>query len=210
MSRLGWFVLLVSLGINLGLGFRLFLDPSRESGARKERPAREKQWKPGRESGGERSWAMHRGRGRWLGQDGRPALSDTSRMRLMMEFRMEALSQRLELTDEQRASFEELHLNWGRSIIAQRVKVEEARERMFELMISSAPPTDDIRRLVRDTGRQVALLDSLITETVLKEMDYLTPEQRTRYLKFLPGMDELGPGGRRGGFGRPGGGPREK
>ena len=58
------------------------------------------------------------GGGRWAGKDGRPALADTARMRRFMERRLESLVQRLDLNEDQRQSFADLHRQNGRRIIA--------------------------------------------------------------------------------------------
>ncbi len=214
MSRLGWFVLLLSLGINLGLGYRLFLAGlDQPRGA--EGPSWQEGWErgsgPGRggpdggpdgPDGSNGPGGRRGGGGRWAGKDGRPALADTARMRRFMERRLESLVQRLDLNEDQRQSFADLHRQNGRRIIAQRGMVEEAREQLMGMLKVDSPQLEDVRQAVHRVGRQEALLDSLITESLLQEMDFLTPEQRQRYLQFLPGMNEHGPGSRRGPGGR--------
>jgi hypothetical protein len=54
---------------------------------------------------------------------------------------------------------------------------------------------DSIRSAVRELTGRKAVLDSLVTETMLQELDSLNPQQRERYLRILP-WSRAGAGGR--------------
>ena len=199
MSRLGWLVLLISLGVNLGLGYRLIVDRPGPPGG-PGFPAEEGMLDPDRGPGPERADGRRSGRNgeRWRDPDGRPALADSNRMREFMKHRLDSLARRLGLDEEQRSSLEEIHRRNGPRIIAQRIAVENARSQLMSVLVGSEPPHAGVRDAVHKVGRQEALLDSLITDSLLREMEFLTPEQRASYLKFLPGSRDHRPGKGRG------------
>lgn len=193
MNRFGWLLLFVSLGLNLGLGWRL-LNPSPE--APSAGPG--DRWSEHREGEGQRG-----GRGRGGGRYGqrceflRPAPGDTSAWRQMMERRLERITSRLDLTPEQVASFRVTHRDAATRFRKQRMEIENAEKKLFDLAARVPVPADSVRVAVRDLGRRRALLDSLVTEAMLRELDSLDPEQRRLYLQILP-------------WSRGGGGPDER
>lgn len=199
MRRFGWLVLLISLGINLGLGYRL-LKPWNPDHPRQGRDRTEI-----REDGSE---GNHR-QGRFdRGLETSPA--DSSQWRQVMVGRLERIARRLDLSPDQ---FQVLRTSQEANFplfYAQRQKVEEARANLHGIISASAAEPDSVRVAIRYLGAQQARLDSLITEALLKELDILEPEQRARYLRLLPIMREEGPGrgpgsGHRFGDRRPGG-----
>lgn len=185
MKRLGWLVLLISLGLNLGLGYRLLTaegDPDRE------RPRFEG-----------RSWHGHgpRPEGR-PGPDGPPDMAaadrDSSRWLRIMAGRLRRVAERLDLTPGQMDVFRRAHQENAAGLLAQRREVERARARLHAVISGGAAEPDSVRHAIQDVGRQQAVLDSLITETMLEELKVLEPEQRARYLEILPVLRGSGPG----------------
>ncbi len=159
----GWvLVLLVSLGLNLGLGLRLLGDrrgPDPRSHSRLDRESR-------------------RGQGRWAEQD------STAR-RNMFSRRMDHIADRLELSAEQKEVFRKVHMETGRMLMQKRVLISEKRDLLHTLVTSDEVDQDRIRRAIGELGQEQAVLDSLVAETVLQEMAVLDPDQRARYLEML-------------------------
>ena len=210
MKRIGWLILLISLGLNLGLGLRLMnrmnsdqgewsdsrgggvLGKGFRDGGPEGRP-----WRQGR---GENSGRPHGGfSGQRRGDFFRPASGDSGAWRVIMEQRLERITQRLNLDPLQVESFRATHLQAGSRFRIQRLEIETAEERLFALASRNPVEPDSIRAAVQDLGRRKAVLDSLVTEAMLKELDSLNPEQRGLYLRILPWSR---PGGRE--AGRPG------
>ena len=159
----GWvLVLLVSLGLNLGLGLRLLGDrggPGPRGSSRLDRESR----------------LTH---GRW-------ADKDTTARKKMFARRMEHIADRLELTPGQREVFQEVHQETGRVLMQKRVLISEKRDLLHTLVTSDEVDQDRIRGAIRELGQEQAVLDSLVAETVLQEMAVLDPDQRARYLEML-------------------------
>jgi Spy/CpxP family protein refolding chaperone len=199
---MGWLVLLISLGLNLGLGLRLW--KATETGPREERTER---WS------GRRGNFTHREGEQGLRERFPTDQGDTSAWRGIMSRRLDRMAERLDLTPEQ---VQFLHrsqeANFPR-FVDQRVQLEAARNRLHGIIFQSEVDPDSVRTAIRTVGIQQARFDSLITEALLKEMDILEPAQRTGYLRLLPVMRDSGPGrehrsGRRS-KNRPSGPPQE-
>ena len=174
MKRIWILILLVSLGLNVGLGARLM----------KEEP---------RDRRGIHS-PRDRGAGRF---QGRWADRDSMERREMFARRIDRMANVLGLEPEQREVFDRVHLETGRILMRKRLVISEKRDLLHDLVTSEVVDQEGIRRAIAELGREQAVLDSLVAETVLQEMEVLTPDQRARYLEMLSfGMD--GPGGRRG------------
>ena len=180
----GWvLVLLVSLGLNLGLGLRLLGDsrgPGPRGSSRLDRESR----------------LTH---GRW-------ADKDTTARKKMFARRLEHIADRLELNAGQREVFREVHQETGRVLMQKRVLISEKRDLLHTLMTSDEVDQERIRGAIRELGQEQAVLDSLVAETVLQEMAVLDPDQRARYLEILSFEKN-----RRGGMrGRGASGPRRQ
>ncbi len=180
----GWvLVLLISLGLNLGLGLRLWSD---RGGS--DRPPFSR-----------RDVEFRRTHGRWAAQD-------TSARRKMFTRRMERIVDMLDLSPEQRAVFQEVHTETGRMLMQKRVLISNKRDLLHTLVTSDEVDQDGIRRTIVELGQEQAVLDSLVAETVLQEMAVLDAGQRTRYLEMLS-FEKDGRGNRRG---RGSSGPRRQ
>lgn len=216
MKRFLWLILLLSLGLNLGLGWRLLSQSDRTGFP--ERPHFDPDG-PHRDRDPDGRPDAPRFR------DGtRPAPGDTTAWRRIMEERLARLAERLELDDEQYAAFRTAQEAGFRDFEKLRQRVQDAQRRLFTL----AAAEDLDPQAIRDAVAQVRLfrtsLDSLVTETMLKEMGALDPEQRRRYMDIIPWVKLTGgpdgPGGRGGrngpggpdhhGFPGPGDGPTDQ
>lgn len=159
----GWmFLLLISLGLNLGLASRL-VRPGQEAAL----PG------PGGGAGGGPRWE-------------RPAPGDTTAWRQFMGRRVDHLAERLELSPEQVVHFRETHRATGQAMRLKRREVSQARKMLGELMAAETIDRPAVRRAMAEMGRRQVAMDSLAAETLLGELDILDPDQRVRYLDFLP------------------------
>ena len=180
----GWLlVLLVSLGLNLGLGLRQWQ-------IRQEAPAR-----PGDQK-------HHR-----MENSGRPAhaFPDSGRWGDFARQRLQRMAERLDLSPEQITLLADAQETRGRLLHENRRQVENLRRSLHGLM--QVEPVDEarVRAAIADLSRRQASLDSLAAEALLQEMQILEPNQRIRYLRMLPLQGgAMGPGGRRGPGGFPG------
>ena len=175
----GWvLVLLISLGLNLGLGLRLLGDRGGAGGWRDSRENRE----------------FRGAHGRWADQD------SVARNKMFTR-RMDHIADVLDLGPEQREAFRKVHMKTGRMLMQKRVLIAEKRDLLHGLVTGDNIDQEGIRGAIADLGRQQAVLDSLVAETVLQEMDVLEPGQRARYLEMLS-FDKGAGGPRRGRGGR--------
>ena len=178
MKRIGWLVLLISLGLNLGLGYRLLKQPSSSGDL-----AREEQ------ESGSRHWRRQRPP---EGQEGVPAEEmrstrrDSSDWHRIMSGRLKRIADRLELTPDQLAVFKAGHEQNAPLILGQRRLVDQARDRLKTVIAEGEVAPDSVRLAIQSVGREQARLDSLVTESMLREMEVLNPEQRAQYLRILP------------------------
>jgi len=180
MKNIVLFLLLLSVGLNIGLAYKVIRpDVGPEP---TERPFR------GRELNREP------GDGPGPGQDKEAFWQG------MMERRFAKMAGRLDLSPEQAAAFRQRHAEAAADLLAQRREVSRARLHLHGLIAAGAGDADSVRAAINAISRQQSLMDSLTTETVLSEMELLDDSQRALYLENLP---------LRGGFGRgegPGGG----
>jgi len=177
----GWvLILLISLGFNLGLGLRLLGDRGEQGGLQQF----------------ERAGEFPRAHGRWADQD-------TTARRKMFTRRVERIAVMLDLGPEQQEAFQQVHAGTGHMLMRQRVLIAEKRDLLHALMTNEEVDQDRVRGAIGELGREQAVLDSLVAETVLQEMAVLDLTQRARYLEVLS-FDRDGRGDRRGraGFGR--------
>lgn len=187
MKRFGWLVLLVSLGLNLGLGWRLFSEARSRPGSEVSQRGLgggDHPLRTGRHGGEGKS-----GRGlSWERRSDffRPAPGDSGAWCKIMEHRLERITEKLELDPEQVKSFRATQRDAAARFRDQRRLVEAAEGRLHALAATSAVQPDSIRAAVRELSARKALLDSLVTETMLRELESLSTEQRERYLQILP------------------------
>lgn len=178
MKKIWVLVLLISLGLNVGLGLRL-LNSGPPAGGGYVRG---------------RGESTHRSQGRWAHRDS----ADRHRM---FNLRMERLADFLDLNPDQRVVFEKVHEETGRLLMRKRELIAERRELLRELVSREVVDQDQIRASIAQLGQQQAVLDSLVAETLLQEMAVLEPAQREQYLEMLS-LDGAGRGRSRGRGGR--------
>jgi len=165
----GWvLLLLISLGLNFGLGLRL----TRLGDPVAPLPA------GGPDGPG---WQEHAA-GRWQ----RPAPTDTTAWRQFMGRRIDHLAARLDLRPEQIARFQATQKSTGRLMRGKRHELWQIRIRLRELMTAENIDGAAVRQAMAEMGRRQAEMDSLAAETVLGELEILDPDQRSNYLDFLP------------------------
>lgn len=160
MNRVLKLLLLVSLGLNLGLGWALLRGRELSDGPRPPQDAR--------------GWRE------------RPAPADSAAWRRMMEHRLERLAARLDLAPDQAAHLKALQEANGPLVRAGRDRIEAARRAVRQA--ADGGPFDDgqVRAALRDLRRTQADLDSLTQEFLLQECAVMSAEQRARYLELLP------------------------
>lgn len=159
MSRLVRLVLLVSLGLNVGLGWSVF------------RALREEPRRPPAEA---RAWRN------------RPATDDSVAWRRMMHRRVERLATVLDLEPAQTARLEQLQATNAPTVRAHRDRIEAARRALREQSAAATFDPGAIRAALAGVRHAQADLDSLTQEFLLEEFDVLTPAQRARYVELLP------------------------
>ncbi len=206
MKRFLWLFLFLSVGLNLGLGWRL-ISQSRQSGpwSRSERS-----WHSSGSGGRFEAGRNREGRGSM-----RPALSDTAAWRELMQQRLLRLAEQLDLDRDQRESFLASQAEIAPVFDQLRGQVAEAQRNLYDLVGADELDLAAVRAAAAEASACRASLDSLVTETLMKEMKILEPQQRQRFLKILPwdrverraGHPAGGNGPRRGGHRR--GQPRE-
>jgi hypothetical protein len=180
----GWLLLLLlSVGLNIGLGYAVL----------SRRTAEE-------EAGTVPAWRE------------RPpafATEDTAAFRRFMESRFSRLARRLDLSPEVKEELWQSRLAVGPHIMAQQRAVREARQRLHAAFSADPAAPDSVSLRLRELGRAQAALDYLVSASLLHEMMLLPPEQRRLYLDFMPwerhGRPEHERGGPPHGSRRPGG-----
>jgi hypothetical protein len=83
-----------------------------------------------------------------------------------------------------------------------RVRGEELRASIREALAAPEIDEEAVRGLVAEMRSEQAQLDSLVAETMIREAEALTPEQRALYFDRMPWFGGDGPHGR--GTGGPG------
>jgi len=190
MKQLVWIVLFVSLGLNLGLGYRV-LSGRQATGDPTLRPDLERRgWTT---PGSDRAWR----------RPSSSVLADSSGWANMARHRLDRLAVRLGLAGEQRERFTAVHLAAATEIRRQRLALYEARGHLYRLY--TEPEID--RAAVAAAAEEIAVLqghlDALVADVLFEELSLLDSEQRARYLALMPWEVGSGPeGGRRHGGSR--------
>jgi len=162
----GWMlVLLISLGLNVGLGLRMVRQGHQAALL-------------GQGAGG----SQQRGGQRWE----RPAPSDTTAWRQFMGRRIDQLTLRLDLRPEQVDAFKATQQKSGRLMRQKRRELFQTRTRLQELMVGEGVNRPDVRRMMVEMAHRQVQMDSLAAEILLSELDILDSDQRVKYLDFLP------------------------
>jgi Spy/CpxP family protein refolding chaperone len=174
--RRGWsIVLLLSLGINLGLGLHLL---RRADGPSAPAPPFE---------------------------TGPPMPVDRAQVERFLGRRLDRMQDRLDLSPQQRTALWDLHLADGREIFERRRRLQEARTAFQQLFGDEEPELMEVLAAQRRLSGLQAELDSVVARIMFRERELLTPRQRQAYRGFFPGTRDgqrgatHHPGRRRGG-----------
>jgi hypothetical protein len=184
--RRGWLLLLLlSVGLNLGLGYALL---SQRTQAEDTVPG------PARGSF-ERALVAQ----------------DTARIHEMLDRHFERVADRIGLPPELREDLRRTRRAALPRMWQRRQAVDAARRRLHRAFVAEEIRPDSVALCLRELNAAQAGLDSLVSTLMLEEMRKLSPEQRRAYLEHMPLQrpGPPGPGPRDPGRGRRhGGGPR--
>jgi len=159
--RRGWLLLfLLSIGLNIGLGYAIL----------------ERRGQPDTES---REFSDRRGRRQGPGRN--REVQDAR----FMERRLNRLVRYLQLDAAQEKEFRQAHDAMRPLIGTSRRSVQQARAQLWAAYREPAAHPDSVRRRVQALASAQGRLDSVITETLLRELAVLDPEQRQKYLASL-------------------------
>lgn len=176
-------LLALSIGLNVGLLVDDLAERWRGGGCRGPRfgdPGFERPLRPGHERPGQ-------------------GLPDPARL---VEQRIEHLQATLDLDESQKTALAEAAAATMPRLVTEFAALREARHAVRTLYRQPDVEPARIREAVGELARAQTRLDSLVAESMLREAEILTPEQRARYVESLPwglGRGGLGVGGRHGG-----------
>ncbi len=162
MKRLLVLVLLISLGLNVGLAWRL-----RQAGP-PERSA----------------WRDH-------GSRTVPAPGDTQAWRERMDRRFTHLSERLGLDPEQQAAFRSHRARVEADVRDRLTTLEQARVELRNEAERQPPDPAAVSAALAAVSRAEAAMDSLVAVNLKAELELLRPDQQSRLLSMLP-FERLG------------------
>ena len=103
-----------------------------------------------------------------------------------MRHRLDRMAQDLDLSEQQQEQLWALHETVGREVITRRATMFEARAQLRE--VYRQEPLDKARMLTLQRGMSAlqAELDSVVVEILFQERSVLTPEQRENYGGMFP------------------------
>lgn len=157
MKKTWMFVLLLSLGCNLGLGYRLWQSQN-----------------PHILSHSETS-----------GKFG-PSRPDSLWRDNMIDRRLQHMTKALHLRPGQVVAMKAIQFSGGEKIRARGRRLKELRDGLRDLLLDQPANPKRLRAAMHRMGREQAELDSMVTETVLDELKILDEDQREAYLDMLP------------------------
>ena len=178
MSRVWFLVLAVSLGLNAGL---LYV-----------------QWRMSGMQGEER---IERKGGRDYPRRGGPPHGRPGTVEEMRERHMERLSRRLDLSEEQREALDALTQETFPGIAEKRRELSDARRQIAEAFREEPYEEGRVREQLLELGRIQKQLDSLVAESIVREGELLSEDQRGKYVRGMPWGRHAprgGPGDRKG------------
>lgn len=121
----------------------------------------------------------------------------------MMDRRLRHMTEALNLRPQQVQALQDIQRQSGGMVRRGGRDLFDMRRRMRELFKAPQPDPEQVRSVIQAMGRRQAQLDSLVTETIMQEMAVLDPGQREAYLEMLPmgggrfGGRSRGPGPRK-------------
>jgi len=190
MKQLIWIVLFISLGLNLGLAYRV-LSGRQATGDPTLRPVTER-----------REWTTPRGDRPWR-RPSSSVLADSSGWAEMARNRLGRLAVRLGLAGEQRERFTAVHLAAATEIREQRLALYDSRSDLYRLYTEPEIDRDAVGAAAAEIAVLQGRLDALVADVLFEELTLLDAEQRARYLALMPWEVGSGPdSGRRHGGSR--------
>jgi Spy/CpxP family protein refolding chaperone len=172
--RRGWFIVLaLSLGLNAGL---LYVHLSGRGG----------DW-PGRAFPGGRPPVPVEARGPIAHPEGTKGF---------IRDRLGRVGERLKLSDEQIESMAAILDETMPELVEGQKVIRELRMQMREEYLKLDVDANRIQGLRRETAAVQSRLDSIMVDTMLREAEILTPEQREAYFELMPFGDKGGRGGK--------------
>ncbi len=100
--------------------------------------------------------------------------------------RLDKVGDRLDLSDEQIDAMAEILELVMPELVERREAIRDIRLRMREEYLRPQVAAAKIHELRRQTLAMQSELDSIMVETMIKEADILTPEQRESYFELMP------------------------
>lgn len=176
MNRVWPIILLISLGLNVGLGIGLW----RHHRADHMPPPHELP-RPGAPGVGPHG-------------EGPPA----EVAELLVQRRLERMTRELHLDSTQAESLHALHRERGDRIVASRRQQRDLRHALRQLLEDPQTDWNEVYAVIARQSQLQARLDSTIARIMFEERKILTPEQRTRYHEYVFPLG-VGQGGRRDG-----------
>lgn len=101
-------------------------------------------------------------------------------------YHLDRLGKRLDLDEERRERLRAVTAEMMPLVLEQRTQVVEKRSAIRDAYRRGDADPATVRALVRELNRAQAALDSLVAETMLREMEMLTPDQRREYFRSMP------------------------
>jgi len=161
MKRIWIIVLLLSLGLNVGLGLNLL---------------RRTAVAP----------ALTGPHGVHAGPYGPEFPGGLAHSEQFLRRRLDRMDGRLGLNESQRDVLWTLHREVGAEVFDRREDLLETRHRLHEAYAREEVDLDEIHRLTRQLSALQADLDSLVVDIMLREREVLTPPQRRQYRNLFP------------------------
>ena len=160
MKRIWLAVLMISVGLNLGLSWRLYQLGHAAA------PAPQIALPPDGSPPGP-------------GDEG----PDPERM---AHQRLERMAQDLGLSPQQKAAFAAIHHGTAEEFFQRRRAIMQQRRELRDLYVTGQIDHQDVMARQRQLSTMQAALDSIVVETMIQEVRLLTPEQRERYQQIMP------------------------
>ncbi len=162
MKKTWMLVLLISLGLNLGMGFRLWRD-------RAPQVPEVTTLAPAGDADGMR-----------------PGPPDSLWVKTMITRRMRHMTAALSLRPDQVEAMQKIQQQRGDWIRNRGRRMDGLRARIRSLLSKPTADPAQVRALIHEMGSKQTQLDSLVTETIMGELAILDPDQREMYLRMLP------------------------
>ena len=102
----------------------------------------------------------------------------------------------MSLSDDQIESMSAILKDAMPELLEGRETIQGLRMQMREEYLRPRVDAERIQALRRETAAVQSRLDSIMVDTMLKEAELLTPQQREAYFELMPFGDKEKPGGR--------------